>query len=94
MKKFTVFFKQQGYTDIESVILNLFYYDEQSTYTFFEIRKRTGLPKNILNRSLNHLIKINELTFIKNESSRKRLFSIHENSILRPKVTDFTVNVK
>ncbi|PCI01641.1 MAG: hypothetical protein COB81_06920 [Flavobacteriaceae bacterium] len=92
MEKFTAFIKQQGYTDIECAILNLFYHSEQSTHTFFEIRKITGLPKNILNRSLNHLIKINELTFIKNETSRKRLFSIHKNAVLRTKIAHFSVS--
>ncbi|PCI32963.1 MAG: hypothetical protein COB60_08525 [Flavobacteriaceae bacterium] len=91
MDKFTAFFKQHGYTDIECVILNLFYYQEQSSYTFFEIRKNTGLPKNILNRSLNHFIKINELTFIKDETSRKRLFSIPESAILKTKVAHFKI---
>ncbi len=89
MEKYTTFFKQLGYTDIECVILNLFYNKEQTSYTFFEIRKKTGLPKNILNRCLKHLIKINELTFIKNEISRKRLFSISEKAILKSKLADY-----
>ena len=93
MEKLTTFIKQQGHTDIECAILNLFYHCEESTHTFFEIRKKTGLPKNILNRSLNHLIKINELSFIKNEISRKRLFSIHKNAVLRTKIVHFSQSI-
>jgi len=92
MEKLTAFIKQQGYTDIESAILNLFYHKNLSAHTFFEIRKTTGLPKNILNRSLNHLIKIKELTFIKNEISRKRIFSVHENAKLKARIEQFIVN--
>lgn len=87
MENLNNFIKKQGYTDLESIILNLFYFQQQPSFTFFEIRKKTGLPKNRLNRSLNHLIKINELTFVKNEISRKRLFSIHENAVLKTKIT-------
>lgn len=92
MQKLTPFIEQQGYTDIECAILNLFYHKNPSSHTFFEIRKKTGLPKNILNKSLNHLIKINELTFIKNEISRKRLFYIHENAALKTKIAHFMVS--
>jgi len=92
MEKLNTFFKQQGYTDIESTILTLFYHEDRSSHTFFEVRKKTGLPKNILNRSLNHLIKVNEISFVKNEISRKRLFSIHENATIKDKITRLVVN--
>jgi len=92
MEKLPPFFKQQGFTDIEGTILNLFYHENQSSHTFFEVRKKTGLPKNILNRSLNHLVKINELTFVKNEISRKRLFSIHEKATLKARIAHLIVN--
>lgn len=89
MEKLSEFIKQQGYTAIECTILHLFYNQSPHTYNFFEIRKTTGLPKNILSRSLNHLIQINELTFVKDEISRKRLFSIHQDAVLRTKIAHF-----